>query len=74
MILDNIGKLVESIEYKSQLIGRKERLDSLEQKLEESHGEFSQNYGKSIGRDIGILYGVVLALLVVIILMKFHII
>ena len=26
MILDNIGKLVESIEYKSQLIGRKERL------------------------------------------------
>ena len=35
------------------------RLDSLEQKLEESHGEFSQNYGKSIGRDIGILYGVV---------------
>lgn len=50
------------------------RLDSLEQKLEESHGEFSQNYGKSIGRDIGILYCVVLALLVVIILMKFHII
>ena len=31
------------------------RLDSLEQKLKESHGEFSQNYGKSIGRDIGIL-------------------
>ena len=51
-----------------------ERLDVLEQKLEESHGEFSQKTGKSIGRDIGILYGVVIALIIIIVLMKFHVI
>ena len=35
----------------------------LEEKLEESHGDFSQRAGKHIGRDIGILYGIIIALL-----------
>ena len=30
------------------------RLDRLEERLEESHGDYSQRAGKHIGRDIGI--------------------
>jgi len=50
------------------------RLDSFEEKLEEAHGQMSQDAGKSLGRDIGVLYGIIIALLVIIILMKLHII
>lgn len=51
-----------------------ERLDRLEKRLEESHGDYSQRAGKLIGRDIGILYGVIIALLLIIVLMKLNII
>ena len=51
-----------------------ERLNMLEEKLEESHGDFSQRARKHIGRDIGILYGIIIALLLIIILMKLNII
>lgn len=51
-----------------------ERLDCLEERLEDSHGEFSQNLGKSIGREVGILYGIIFALILIIIFMKLNII
>lgn len=51
-----------------------ERLDRLEQRVEDAHGEFSQNLGKSIGREVGILYGIVFALILIIIFMKLKII
>ena len=41
---------------KNDLMAINERLDKLEEKLEESQGEFSQQTGKTLGRDIGIVY------------------
>ncbi len=55
--------IVDPEDYKNIL----QRLNDIEEKIEFTNSEIHQRYGKKLGRDIGILYGVVTALVIVVV-------
>jgi tetrahydromethanopterin S-methyltransferase subunit G len=55
--------IVDPDDYKEIL----QRLNEIEEKLEFTNSEIHQRYGKKLGRDIGILYGIVAALMTVVV-------
>jgi len=55
--------VVDPADYKNML----DKLDEIEEKIEFTNSEIQQRYGKKIGRDIGILYGIVTALMIVLV-------
>jgi tetrahydromethanopterin S-methyltransferase subunit G len=55
--------IVDPEDYKEIL----QRLNEIEEKLEFTNSEIHQRYGKKLGRDIGILYGIVAALMTVVV-------
>lgn len=55
--------IVDPEDYKKLL----DKLNEIEEKIEFTNSEIHQRYGKKLGRDIGILYGVVTALMVVVV-------
>ncbi len=55
--------IVDPEDYKNIL----QRLNDIEEKIEFTNSEIHQRYGKKLGRDIGILYGVVTALVIIVV-------
>lgn len=55
--------IVDPEDYKEILA----KLNEIEEKLEFTNSEIHQRYGKKLGRDIGILYGIVAALMTVVV-------
>lgn len=55
--------IVDPEDYKEIL----QKLNEIEEKLEFTNSEIHQRYGKKLGRDIGILYGIVAALMIVVV-------
>jgi tetrahydromethanopterin S-methyltransferase subunit G len=55
--------IVDPEDYKNILL----KLNEIEEKIEFTNSEIHQRYGKKLGRDIGILYGVVAALMIVVV-------
>jgi tetrahydromethanopterin S-methyltransferase subunit G len=55
--------IVDPEDYKNIL----QRLNDIEEKIEFTNSEIHQRYGKKLGRDIGTLYGVVTALMIVVV-------
>jgi tetrahydromethanopterin S-methyltransferase subunit G len=55
--------IVDPEDYKEILT----KLNEIEEKIEFTNSEIHQRYGKKLGRDIGILYGIVTALMIVVV-------
>ncbi len=55
--------IVDPEDYKEIL----QKLNEIEEKIEFTNSEIHQRYGKKLGRDIGILYGIVAALMIVVV-------
>ncbi len=55
--------IVDPEDYKNIIL----KLNEIEEKIEFTNSEIHQRYGKKLGRDIGILYGIVTALMIVVI-------
>jgi len=55
--------IVDPEDYKNILL----KLNEIDEKIEFTNSEIHQRYGKKIGRDIGILYGVVTALMIIVV-------
>lgn len=55
--------IVDPEDYKNIL----QKLNEIEEKIEFTNSEIHQRYGKKIGRDIGILYGIVTALMIIVV-------
>jgi tetrahydromethanopterin S-methyltransferase subunit G len=55
--------IVDPEDYKEIL----QKLNEIEEKIEFTNSEIHQRYGKKLGRDIGILYGIVAALMTVVV-------
>ncbi len=55
--------IVDPEDYKEILA----KLNEIEEKIEFTNSEIHQRYGKKLGRDIGILYGIVTALMIVVV-------
>jgi len=58
--------LVPSKEYKEL----QEKLDNIEERVENTNAEIMQKVGKKVGRDIGIVYGLTIGLMFVMLLGK----
>ncbi len=55
--------IVDPEDYKNIVL----KLNEIEEKIEFTNSEIHQRYGKKLGRDIGILYGIVTALMIVVV-------